>query len=122
MPGDGGSPNLRIVSDHLDQPASGKARLRVVHAGIDAGHVQLRAAGGAEPLFDDVDYRTVSDYKDIAPLNGVVEVRGSTAGSPALASVTAHLEAGRFYTLVIVGSARSAPKLEAFLIEDALSP
>jgi hypothetical protein len=31
----------------------------------------------------------------------------------------AHLEAGRYYTLVIVGS---APKLEAFLIEDALSP
>jgi len=43
-------------------------------------------------------------------------------GAPVLASVAAHLEAGRFYTIVIVGSARSAPKLEAFLIEDALSP
>jgi len=84
--------------------------------------VQLRGSGAADPLFDDVDYRTVSDYKDVAPINGIVEVRGSTEGAPVLASVAAHLEAGRFYTIVIVGSARSAPKLEAFLIEDALSP
>lgn len=122
MPGDGNSPNLRIVSDHLDQPATGKARLRVVHAGADAGHVQLRGSGAADPLFDDVDYQTVSNYKDVAPINGIVEVRGSNQGAPVLASVTAHLEAGRFYTIVIVGSARSTPKLEAFLIEDALAP
>jgi hypothetical protein len=122
LPGDGNAPNLRIVSDHLDQPASGKARLRIVHAGADAGHVQLRASGAPDALFDDVDYRSVSGYKDIAPLNGAIEVRGTAQGSPVLATVTAHLEAGRFYTLVIVGSARSAPKLEAFLIEDALAP
>jgi hypothetical protein len=120
LPGDGNSPTLRIVNDHLDQPASGKARLRVVHAGADAGHLQLRAA--ADALFDDVDYRTVSGYKDVAPINGSIEVRGSDQGAPVLATVTAHLEAGRFYTLMIVGSARSTPKLEAFLIEDALAP
>ena len=122
MPGDGPAPHLRIVSDHLDSPASGKARLRVVHAAVDAGHIQLRGSGTADPLFDDVDYQTVSGYKDVAPLNGMVEVRGSDQRSPVLATVTAHLEAGRFYTLVIVGSARSTPRLEAFLIEDALTP
>jgi hypothetical protein len=122
LPGDGSGPSLRIVSDHLDQPASGKARLRVVHAGTDAGHLQLRGSGASEALFDDVDYRTVSGYEDVAPLNGALEVRGTGRGSPVLATVTAHLEAGRFYTLVIVGSARSTPKLEAFLIEDALAP
>ena len=121
MPGDGAAPNLRIVSDHLDQPASGKARLRVVHAAADAGHIELRGSGAAEPLFDDVDYRSVSAYKDVTPLNGVVEVRGGQQ-SPVLATVTAHLEAGRFYTLVIVGSARATPRVEAFLIEDALTP
>jgi hypothetical protein len=122
MPGDDNSPHLRIVADHLDQPAAGKARLRVVHAGTDAGHVQLRAAGSADALFDDIDYRTVSDYKDVAPLTGAVEVRGTGHDAPLLTSVAAHLEAGRFYTLVIAGNARSTPKLEAFLIEDALAP
>ena len=34
----------------------------------------------------------------------------------------AHVEAGRFYTVVIVGNARSTPKLEAFIIEDAPAP
>jgi len=122
LPGDGNTPNLRIVNDHLDEPANGKARLRVVHAGADAGRVQLRGTGAADALFDDVDYRTVSGYKDVAPINGSIEVRGSDHSGPVLATVTAHLEAGRFYTIVIVGNARSTPKLEAFLIEDALAP
>ena len=44
MPGDGHGPRLRVVNDHLDSPASGKARLRVVHAGGDAGTVDVHAA------------------------------------------------------------------------------
>jgi hypothetical protein len=122
MPGADRAPSLRIVNDHLDQPASGKARLRVVHAGADAGHVQLRTSGAPDALFDDVDYRAVSDYKDVTPVNGIVEVRGTDRNSPVLATLTVHLEAGRFYTIVIVGNARSTPTLEAFLIEDALAP
>ena len=121
MPGDGRVPNLRVVSDPHDAPPSGKARLRVVHAGTDAGQIDVRAAGGSSALFDKVDYQTVSDYKDITPMNGVVEIAG--AGQPVpLATTLAHLEAGRFYTLVIVGSGTAPSKVEAFLIEDALSP
>ena len=66
---------LRIVSDHLDSPAAGKARLRIVHAGIDAGQIDVRAAGSSSALFDDVDYQTVSDYKDVAPMNGAIRGR-----------------------------------------------
>lgn len=120
MPGDGHGPNLRIVGDHLDQPANGKARLRVVHASADAGQVKLHAAGAADSLFDGVDYQTVSGYKDVSPINGTIEILG--ADHSVLGTVNAHFEAGRFYTIVIVGSARSTPKLEAFLIEDALAP
>lgn len=122
MPGDGHRPNLRIVGDHLDQPASGKARLRVVHAGGDAGKVDLRGTGVTDLLFDDVEYQAVTGYKDVAPLNGAIQIIGTDKSAPVLATITAHLEAGRFYTLVIVGNARSTPTLEAFLIEDALSP
>ena len=47
MPGDGRGPRLRVVSDHLDSPASGKARLRVVHAGTEpaTSTCALRRAG-----------------------------------------------------------------------------
>jgi hypothetical protein len=122
MPGDGTAPNLRIVGDHLDRPASGKARLRVVHAGVDAGKVDLRATGSTAVLFDDVEYQSVTDYRDVSPLNGAIEIVGDDKAAPALATINSHLEAGRFYTLVIFGNARSSPPLEAFLIEDALTP
>ena len=122
MPGDGTGPNLRIVSDHLDRPSSGKARLRVVHAGVDAGTIDLRATGATDLIFDDVEYQAVTDYRDVAPLNGAIEIVGEDKAAPLLATVNSHLEAGRFYTLVILGNARSSPRLEAFLIEDALTP
>ena len=121
MPGDGGSPQLRVVADPLDAPASGKARLRVVHAGTGAGAVDVRAVDATTTLFDKVEYQSVSDYRDVGPMNGQVQI--AAAGQRgAIVSTTAHLEAGRFYTLVIVGNASAAGKFDAFLIEDALSP
>jgi hypothetical protein len=122
MPGDGEGPRLRVVSDQLDSPASGKARLRVIHAGTDAGPVGIRPAGVAESLFEGVDYLAVSSYRDVAPINGAIQIVGQSAAGPVLATVNTHLEAGRFYTIVIVGGVKSATGLEAFLIEDALSP
>lgn len=122
MPGDGHGPHLRVVNDPLEQPASGKARLRVVHAGVDAGKIDLRASGATDTLFDDVEYQAVTAYRDVAPINGAVQVLGGDPAAPALATINTHLEAGRFYTIVIIGNARSSPRLEAFLIEDALTP
>jgi hypothetical protein len=122
MPGDGSGPTLRIVSDHLDRPASNKARVRVVHAGVNAGKIDLRAAGTTEPLFDDVEYQAVTDYREVTPLSGAIEIAAEDRNAPLLAGINAHLEAGRFYTIVVLGNARSTPRLEAFLIEDALTP
>lgn len=122
MPRDGTGPTLRIVGDHLDPPATGKARLRVVHAGVDAGTFDLRATGAADVLFDDVEYQSITDYRDVAPLNGSIEIVGQDKAGAVLATINSHLEPGRFYTLVVLGNARSSPKLEAFLIEDALTP
>ena len=121
MPGDGHGPRLRVVSDHLDSPASGKARLRVVHAGTDAGKVAVRASDASTALFDDLDYQSVSEYRDVAPTNGQLQIVSAGQSAP-VATTTAHLEAGRFYTLVIVGNAAAATRVEAFLIEDALTP
>jgi hypothetical protein len=122
MPGDDGRAQLRIVNDQLDDPASGKARLRVIHAGTNAGKVLIRPAGTTDHLLEDIDYLSVSGYRDVGLINGAIEIVGQAAVSRVLASVNAHLEAGRFYTIVIVAGASSAAGLEAFLIEDALSP
>lgn len=121
MPGDGHGPLLRVVNDHLGSPSASKARVRIVHAGSDAGRISVRAAGSSSALFDAVDYQTVSDYKDVTPMNGQLEVVGAGASAPVDATTVAHLEAGRFYTLVIVANASTPSKVEVFLIEDALS-
>ena len=120
MPGDGRGPQLRVVSDPLDSPASGKARLRVVHAGTDAGKIDVRADANTV-LFENLDYQSVSDYRDVSPMNGQMQIVGAGQSAP-VTITTAHLEAGRFYTLVIVGNAAASSKVEAFLIEDALTP
>jgi hypothetical protein len=92
-----------------------------VHGGSDAGELDIRASGAGASLFEGVDFQAVTAYADIAPVNGAIDIHGEGRATP-IASVPAQIEAGRFYTLVIVGSARSAPRLEAFLIEDAPSP
>ena len=119
IPGDGDEPRLRIVSDDLTQPASGHARLRVVHAGIDAGAVDVRAGAGADALFGAVDYHAVTPYRDVSAMKGAMQISIKDSGTAAATLPDAHLEAGRYYTLVIVGR---APQLDAFLIEDALTP
>jgi hypothetical protein len=121
MPGDGHGPHLRVVNDHLDSPASGKARLCVVHAGTDAGNIDVRSGDASATLFDNLEYQSVSDYRDVAPMNGQMQIVSAGRSAP-VATTTAHLEAGRFYTLVIVGNAAAPNKVEAFLIEDALTP
>jgi len=119
IPEDGHGPRLRIVEDDLSAPAAGKARLRVVHGGVGAGTVDLRPSGAADALFDAVDYQAVTAYKDVSTMSGAIQISIKGQSAPAAMVPNVHLEAGRYYTLVIVGS---APKLEAFLIEDALSP
>ena len=47
---------------------------------------------------------------------------GAGPSAPIDATTTAHLEAGRFYTLVIVANIAAPTKVEAFLIENALTP
>jgi hypothetical protein len=122
LPGEDRSPQLRVVSDKLDRPADGKARLRLVHGGDGIGSIDVHAAGHAAPLLDNVAFQSVSDYTDVAPVNGQVDVRADGSAAPVVILPNAHLEAGRFYTMMIVGSSKGAPALEAFIIEDILAP
>jgi hypothetical protein len=82
----------------------------------------VRAANRAAAFFDSLAYQTVSNYRDVEPVNGQLEIVGAGQAAPVIASTMGHLEAGRFYTLVVVSSASAATRVEVFLIEDALSP
>ena len=127
LPGEARSAHLRIVGDKLDQPADGKARLRIVHAANGIGSFNVYHAG-TTGLLENVAFQSVTDYQDVTPVNGKIEVRPAGTSNAVVVLPNAHLEAGRFYTMVVLGSARSGAAaantgtpLEAFIIEDMLS-
>ena len=122
LPGEGRNAHLRIVTDTLDPPAPGHARLRIVHGGNGVGNVDVYATGAASPLFENVGFQAVSNYQDVMPVNGRIDVRQAGGSNAVVMLPNAHLEAGRFYTMVVVGSTNASPPLEAFIIEDKLTP
>lgn len=118
IPGEDDAARLRVITDDHALPAAGKARVRVVHAARDAGEVDLWAAGRADALFDGVDFQSVTDYKEIDPIAGTLELRPEGSPNLMLSVPGVDLAAGKSYTIVVVGRVRTAPQLEAFVIED----
>ena len=118
VPGDGEVASLRVVADTHSLPSAGKARVRVVHASGDAGELDVYAVGRTNVLFDGVDFQSVTDYDEMDPLSGSLELRPEGESNVMLTIPNVRLDAGKTYTIVIVGRVRTAPKLEAFVIED----
>jgi hypothetical protein len=118
VPGEGEVASLRVVADTHSLPSAGKARVRVVHASGDAGELDVYAVGRTNVLFDAVDFQSVTDYDEMDPLSGSLELRPEGESNVMLTIPNVRLDAGKTYTIVIVGRVRTAPKLEAFVIED----
>ena len=118
VPGDGEVASLRVVADTHSLPSAGKARVRVVHASGDAGELDVYAVGRTNVLFDGVDFQSVTNYDEMDPLSGSLELRPEGESNVMLTIPNVRLDAGKTYTIVIVGRVRTAPKLEAFVIED----
>jgi hypothetical protein len=76
------------------------------------------AVGRTNVLFDGVDFQSVTNYDEMDPLSGSLELRPEGESNVMLTIPNVRLDAGKTYTIVIVGRVRTAPKLEAFVIED----
>lgn len=118
VPGDGEAASLRVVADTHSLPSSGKARVRVVHGSGDAGELDVYVVGRPEVLFDAVDFQAVTDYVEIDPVTGALELRPEGESNVMLAVPDVRLDAGKTYTIVILGRVRTAPKLETLVIAD----
>lgn len=120
LPGDRAGAYLRVVEDDHSTPMQGKARVRVVHAAAGAEEVDVFATGRSDELFDGVDFQSVTDYDEIDPVFGALQVRPEGSEAVLLTVPEVRLDAGKSYTVVVVGAAagRGAQKLEAFVIED----
>jgi hypothetical protein len=120
VPGDRGAAMLRVVEDDFSAPADGKARVRVVHASGDIGELALFERGRDTSLFNGVDFQTVTDYDEVDAWQGALDIKPQGGESVLTTIPDATFEAGKVYTVVVVGNSRTTPKIEAFVIEDRI--
>ena len=121
LPGEDGNPAmLRVVEDRHERPNADRARVRVVNAAAESSEIDIFAQGQTDTLLGGVDFQSVSDYDEVNPFTGALEVRAHNDTTPVTTLPDIRLEAGKSYTIVVVGSRRRAPKLEAFVIEDVV--
>jgi len=118
MPAPDGKATLRVVADKLTPPPSGKASVRIVNASPDAGEIDIFVKG--EELFDGVNPETVTNYSEIAPMTGTLEVRPEGKKNVLLTVPAVTFEPGHLYTIILAGKAAGVPKLEAVKIDDQL--
>lgn len=121
VPDDKAGAELLVVKDEQSLPPSGKARLRVVNATPDGGDIDLVAAGQKDPLVGGVNRETVSGYETIEPVSGTVTVRPDGKQRTLVTLRDVHFDAGKSYTVVVVGRTGAATKLDAIVIQDEAS-
>jgi hypothetical protein len=120
VPSDRGAAMLRIVEDDFSAPAEGKARVRVVHASGDVGELAVYERGRDTSLVGGVDFQSVTDYDEVDAWSGPLDIKAEGGESVLTTIPDASFEAGKVYTIVVIGNARTAPKVEAFVIEDRI--
>ena len=114
LPADHGvTGTLRVLRDELT-PDSGKARIRVINAAAGAGQVDVVLTGRPDKLFSGLNFGNEGGFKDIDPTSGTLEIRRKNEQLMLTSRKDMQLEAGRAYTVVIVGGPKAPLKTIAF--------
>lgn len=117
-----GAVELRFVADEFAEPAAGRAKVRVINASPDMDELDLYAAGRAEPLVKGAKFGAASNYFEVEPAGAGLEVRRAGENITTLNMPEMKIEAGRLYTIFVVGGTKGTAKLESFFVEDRLAP
>src|SRR5262249_18610448 len=92
---------LKVIPDKLAPPPSDKASVRVINASPDAGELDFFVKGKEDAIVSGVDPQTVTNYKEIDPVTGALEIRPE-GKTNALVTVPAQkFEAGHLYTIIV---------------------
>jgi hypothetical protein len=122
MPGgDDRATTIKVFEDPMDAPETGRASVRVVHAGEDAGRVDVHVEGRQEALASGLEFQTASSFTALEP-PAVVELRPAGRSESMHRVPDLRLSDGGMYTLVVIGRTRTEPPLEVLVIEDRMAP
>jgi Domain of unknown function (DUF4397) len=67
--------SLEVISDDLQQPSAGKARVRVINAAPGTDDVAVYLRGQKDALFSDVDFKEAVSYKEVDPVKSTLELK-----------------------------------------------
>jgi hypothetical protein len=120
MPTSDGKALLKVVSDKLTPPRTGKASVRFINASPDAGEIDVVSKEKNDKIFGGVNAETTTTYHDVDPGTGTLEVLPQGKKNVLLTIPGVNFEPGHLYTIVLTGKANGAPKLETIKIDDQL--
>jgi hypothetical protein len=93
----------QVYNDDISAPASGKAKVRVVHAAPEVPAVDVAVAGGPT-LFSGATFPQATPYAEVAGGSYNLEVRAAGTQN-ALLKGTQAVQAGSVYTVAAIGGA-----------------
>jgi hypothetical protein len=109
---------LNPISDDLEQPNPGKAKVRVIHAAPGFKKIDVYPAGSRDALIDGVDFKEATGYKEVDPVLTEIDLRTEGSKSSAVKLRNLSLVPGKLYTLIVMGG--NGKPLSSKVIEDQL--
>src|ERR687893_2784904 len=106
----------QVYEDDLRSPASGNAKVRVVHASPDAGPVDVVPRGG-DPLVAGLAFPEASPYAEVPAGTYTLDVNAAGTKKTALTVPDATLASGGVYSAFAVGTV-FADSLNVLLVQD----
>jgi hypothetical protein len=106
----------QVYQDDLSRPASGNAKVRVVHASPDAGPVDVVPRGG-DPLVSGLAFPDASPYAEVPAGIYTLDVNAAGTNKTALTVPDATLASGGVYSAFAVGTV-FADSLNVLLVQD----
>lgn len=99
-----------LTEDDLGAPASGMAKIRLVHAASDAPAVNFLVNDSL--LQSGAAYKSATEFKQLAAGTYTVKLNNATSGETAISRSNVVLEAGKIYTVVAQGLINATPVIE----------
>ena len=111
-----GSLTAQVYEDDLRSPASGNAKVRVIHASPDAGPVDVVPRGG-QALVSGLAFPEASPYAQVSAGTYTLDVNAAGTNQTALTVPDATLASGGVYSAFAVGTV-FADSLNVLLVQD----
>lgn len=99
-----------LAKDDLGAPASGKAKIRFVHAGSDAPAVNFLLNDNA--IVSSAGYKSASEYREVDAGTYALKLNNASSGETVTTRDGIVIEAGKIYTVVAQGLVSPTPIVE----------